>query len=53
MAKEREHSVERVPHFVNLVRLFQGLVSLIDQVQGALESEEADAFHDFIESRVH
>ena len=30
--KEREHSVEHGPHFVNLVRLDHSLIHLIDQV---------------------
>ena len=34
-AKEREHSVEYGPDFVNLVGLVHGLVHLIDQVQEA------------------
>ena len=37
MAKEREHSVEHGPDFVNLVGLVHGLVLLIDQVQEAPE----------------
>ena len=50
MAKEREHSVEHGPDFVNLVRLVHGLVRLIDQVQEAPEGDEAVAFHDFPET---
>ena len=49
-AKEREHSVEHGPDFVNLVRLVHGLVRLIDQVQEAPEGDEAVAFHDFPET---
>ena len=49
VAKEREHSVEHLPDFVNLVRLVHGLVRLIDQVQEAPECNEAVAFHDFPE----
>ena len=49
-AKEREHSVEHGPDFVNLVRLVDGLVRLIDQVQEAPEGDEAVAFHDFPET---
>ena len=48
-AKEREHSVEHGPDFVNLVRLVHGLVRLIDQVQEAPEGDEA--VHDFPETR--
>ena len=40
-AKEREHSLEHGPDFVNLVGLVHGLVHLIDQVQEAPEGEEA------------
>ena len=50
-AKEREHSVEHGPHFVNLVQLVHGLICLIDQVQKAPEGDEAVTFHDFPESR--
>ena len=49
-AKEREHSVEHGPDFVNLVGLVHGLVRLIDQVQEAPEGDEAVAFHDFPET---
>ena len=49
-AKEREHSVEHGPDFVNLVRLVHVLVRLIDQVQEAPEGNEAVAFHDFPET---
>ena len=49
-AKEREHSVEHGPDFVNLVRLVHGLVRLIHQVQEDLEGDEAVAFHDFPET---
>ena len=51
-AKEREHSVEHGPDFVNLVRLVHGLVRLIDQVQEAPEGDEAGLFHDFPETGV-
>ena len=47
VAKEREHSVEHEPDFVNLVRLVHSLVRLIDQVQEAPEGDEAVPFHDF------
>ena len=50
VTKEREHSVEHGPDFVNLVGLVHGLVRLIDQVQEAPECDEAVAFHDFPES---
>ena len=50
MAKEREHSVEHAPHFVNLVGVVHGLIRLIDQVQEAPEGDEAVVFHDFPES---
>ena len=40
-AKEREHSVEYRPDFVNLVGLVHGHVRLIDQVQEATEVDEA------------
>ena len=50
LAKEREHSVEHGPDFVNLVGLVHGLVRLIDQVQEAPEGDEAVAFHDFPET---
>ena len=49
-AKEREHSVEHGPDFVNLVGLVHGLVRLVDQVQEAPEGDEAVAFHDFPET---
>ena len=49
-AKEREHSVEHGPDFVDLVGLVHGLVRLIDQVQEAPEGDEAVAFHDFPET---
>ena len=49
-AKERKHSVEHGPHFVNLVGLVHGLVRLTDQVQEAPEGDEAVTFHDFPES---
>ena len=49
-AKEREHSVEHGPDFVDLVGLVHGLVHLIDQVQEAPEGDEAVAFHDFPET---
>ena len=48
--KERKHSVEYGPHFVNLVRLVHGLVRLIDQVPEAPEGDEGVAFHDFPET---
>ena len=41
VAKEREHSVEHGPDFVNLVGLVHGRVRLIDQVQEAPEGDEA------------
>ena len=44
-AKEKEHSVEHGPDFVNLVGLVHGLVRLIDQVQ-----KPQRAFHDFPET---
>ena len=50
VAKEREHSVEHGPDFVNLVGLVHGLLRLIDQVQEAPEGDEAVAFHDFPET---
>ena len=50
MVKEREHSVEHGPDFVDLVRLVHCLVRLIDQVQEAPEGDEAVAFHDFPEA---
>ena len=49
-AKEREHSVEHGPDFVNLVGLVQGLVHLIDLVQEAPEGDEALTFHDLPET---
>ena len=49
-AKEREHSVEHGPDFVNLFGLVHGLVRLIDQVQEAPEDDEAVVFHDFPET---
>ena len=49
-AKEREHSVEHGPDFVNLVKLVHGLVRLIDQVQETPEGDETVAFHDFLEA---
>ena len=49
-AKEREHSVEHGPDFVNLVGLVHVLVRLIDQVQEAQEGDEVVAFHDFPEA---
>ena len=49
-AKEREHSVEHGPRFVNLVGLVHGLILLIYQVQETLEVDEAIVFHDFPES---
>ena len=45
--KEREHSVEHGPDFVNLVGLVHGLVRLINQVQEATEGDEVVAFYDF------
>ena len=48
-AKEREHSVGHGPDFVNLVGLVHGLVRVIDQVQEALEGDEAVAFQNFPE----
>ena len=48
--QEREHSVEHVPRFVNLVGLVHDLNFLIDQVQETLEGNEAIVFHDFPES---
>ena len=50
VAKEREHSVEHGPDFVNLVGLVHGLVRLIDQVQEAPEGDEAVSFHAFPET---
>ena len=49
-AKERVHSVEHGPDFVNLNGLVHGLVRLIDQVQEAPEGDEAVASHDFPET---
>ena len=49
-AKEREHSVQHVPDFVNLVGLVHGLVRLINQVQEAPEGDKAVAFCDFLET---
>ena len=49
-AKEREHSVEYGPNFVNLVGLVNSLVCLIDQVQEAPEGDEAVVLHDFPET---
>ena len=49
-AKEKEHSVEHGPHFVNLVRLVHGLFCLIDQVQEDPEGDEAVTFLDVPES---
>ena len=49
-AKEREHSVEHGPDFVNLVGLVHSLVHLIDQVQEAPEGDEALTFHDLPET---
>ena len=51
MVKKMEHSVEHGPHFVNLVRLVQGLICLIDQVQEAPEGDEAVAHYGFPETR--
>ena len=48
--KEREHSVEHRPHFINLVGLVHGLVCLIHQVQETPQFDEAVMFHDFPES---
>ena len=48
--KEREHSVEHGPDFVNLVGLVHGLIRLVEQVQEAPEGDEAVAFHDFPET---
>ena len=45
-AKEREHSVELFPHFVNLVGLLHSLVRLYRP-----EGDEAVAIHDFPVSR--
>ena len=50
VAKEREHSVQHWPHFVNLVGLVHCLIRLIDQVQEAPEGDETVAFHDLPES---
>ena len=44
-AKEREHSVEHGPRFVNLVRLVHSIVCLIDQVQEAQEGNESVMLH--------
>ena len=49
-AKEREHSVEHGPDFVNLVGLVHDLVRLIDQVQEAPEGDKVVTFHDFPET---
>ena len=49
-AKEREHSVEHGPDFVNLVGLVHGLVRLINQMQEAPEGDEEVAFHNFPET---
>ena len=49
-AKERENSVEHGPDFVNLVRLVNGLVRLVNQVQEVSEGDEAVTFHDFPET---
>ena len=46
-AKERKHSVEHGPYFVNLVGLFHRLIRLIEQGQEPPEGDEAVAFHDF------
>ena len=51
VVKEMEHSVEHGPHFVNLVRLVQGLICLIDQVQEAPEGDEAVVHSGFPETR--
>ena len=48
--KEMKHSVEYRPHFVNLVRLVNGLINLIDQVQEAQQGDEAVSFHEFPET---
>ena len=50
VAKEREHSVEHGPDFVNRVGLVHGLVRLIDQVQEAPEGDEVVTFHEFPET---
>ena len=42
-AKEREHSVELGPYFVNLVSSVHSLVCLIDQVQESPEGDETVA----------
>ena len=47
-AKEKKHSVEHGPDFVNLEGLV--LVHQIDQVQEAPEGDEAVPFHDFPET---
>ena len=49
-AKEKEHSVEHGPDFVNLVGLVHGLIHLIDQVLEAPEDDEAVTFHDYPET---
>ena len=49
-AKEKEHSLEHGPHFVNLVGLVYSLVHLINQMQEAPEGDEVLAFNDFPES---
>ena len=49
-AKEREHSVEHGPHFVNLVGLVH---SIICQMQEAAKGNEAIALHDTLKPGVH
>ena len=49
-AKEREHSVEHRPDFINLDGLVHGLIHLIDQVQEAPKGDDAVMFHDFPET---
>ena len=50
-AKQREHSVEHWPHFVNLVGLIHSLVCLIDQVQEVQDVDEVVKLHDFPKTR--
>ena len=50
-AKEREHSVEHGPDFVNLDGLVQGFICLINKVQEAPEGDEMVRLPDFPEIR--
>ena len=54
-AKERERYVEHRPRIVNLVRLFQVLICLIDQVLGdeviMLQGNEVVTLHDVLETK--